>query len=244
MIRTLAFLAAVLCPLLVRAESNWFNPKIGCGAVGAYAKTGRAADLPGCTGKLPKDAPQAEVALHDLKQIIVDAEEALDKGKIDKIEPLLGQADLALRKAPPSHPELPDRWEQAEKPYREVIGKLRNGRKLYPHLEAIRTSYAAAVEADKTKNLPVIDGGPAEAAKLATACADALAVVAREKIDGATPVEIDKDKKLSRRADELVAECARIKKDAEQKALKQEKEKQALAKKLAKKSKGKKKKAN
>src|SRR5688572_5201806 len=110
-----ALVSLVLCPLVARAESNWFNPKMGCGAVGAYAKTGKAVDLPGCTGKLPKDAPQAEVALHDLKEIIVDAEEALEKGKIDKIEPLLGQADLALRKAPPTHPELPDRWEQAEK---------------------------------------------------------------------------------------------------------------------------------
>jgi hypothetical protein len=233
---------ALLAPVAAHAESNWFNPKMGCGPVGAYAKTGRAVDLPGCTGKLPKDAPQAEVALHDLKQLIVDAEEALDKGKIDKIEPLLGQADLALRKAPPTHPELPDRWEQAERPYRELMGKLRNGRKLYPHLEAIRTAYAAAVEGDKAKNNLAMDGGPAEAAKLATACNDALAVVARDKIDGATVVELDKDKKTVRRVDELVAECGRIKKDAEQKALKQEKEKAALAKKLAKRSKGKKKK--
>src|SRR4051812_19989092 len=104
------------------AESSvWFDSHNDCGRAATFAKSGRAADLPGCSGRVPKDAPQVELTLHDAKRRLVDAEELLDKNKLDKIDALLTQAEADLARTPPVHPELPDRWDQAEPLYRREI---------------------------------------------------------------------------------------------------------------------------
>jgi hypothetical protein len=174
--------AVLLLPVLARAESSvWFDAGNGCGRAAAFAKSQRAADLPGCTGRLPKDAPQVEVLLHDAKRRLVDAEDYLGKNKLDRIDPLLTEVEAALSKAPPVHPELPDRWEQAEPLYRREVAALRNRRKLAPLVDRVRTTHAAALEADKTRNRREIEDGPADALKAAQAC---LAVFGEVKAAG------------------------------------------------------------
>ena len=47
-----------------RADGKvWVDPGRGCGHAAAFLKSGKVADLPGCSGKLPKDAPGRTVAI-------------------------------------------------------------------------------------------------------------------------------------------------------------------------------------
>src|SRR4051812_33352899 len=123
--RSFFVLALMVCaaPAARAAESGspWLDAGNGCGRAAAFAESQRAVDLPGCTGKLPKNAPQVEQLLHDVKKKLVDAEEYLRKGKLDRVEPLLSESESALATAPPVNPELPDRWEQAEGLYKRAI---------------------------------------------------------------------------------------------------------------------------
>ena len=208
-----------------RAESSWFDPKMGCGPVGAYAKSGRAADLPGCTGRLPKDAPQVEIAMRELKAKLVDAEDALSKNRFDKVDALLAEVEAGLSRNLPAHPEMPDRWEQAQRVYKEAVGALRDRRKLAPLLDGVRAAYAKAREVDRDRNHKEIEGGPAEALKVAQACNEAFAGVRHAGVDLSLVVELER--KLPRRLEETAAECTRIGKTAE--ALVREQEKIAKA---------------
>jgi hypothetical protein len=191
-----------------RADSRWFDPKMGCGPVGAYARSGRASDLPGCTGRLPKDAPQVEVVMRELKTKLVDAEEALEKNKLDKVDPLVADVEAGLSRTLPVHPEMPDRWEQAQHIYKEAIGALRQRRALAPLLDGLRTAHAKARDVDRDRNRVEIEGGPAEAAKAATACNEAFAAARRAGVDGGLVVEIEP--KRPRPLQESAADCAQI----------------------------------
>ncbi|HEX9104719.1 MAG TPA: hypothetical protein VF997_21055 [Polyangia bacterium] len=198
----------------------WFDSHNDCGRAAAFAKSGRAADLPGCGGRLPKDAPQVEVVLHDAKRRLVDAEDLLGKNKLDKIDPLLTQVEADLAKTPPVHPDLPDRWEQAEPLYRREIASLRNRRKLAPQLDRLRTTHAAALEADKTRNKKELAGGPADALKAAQACVAAFSEVRSTGIDMSVMVELEKDR--PRPLEESGADCERVRRSAETLARAQE----------------------
>jgi hypothetical protein len=194
------------------ADSRWFDPKMGCGPVGAYAHSGRAADLPGCTGRLPKDAPQVEAAMHDLKQKLVDAEELLAKDKLDKVEPLLAEVETSLSRTLPAHPEMPDRWEQAQRIYAEAVAQLRARRKLAPHLDRLRTTWTAAMESDRVRNKKEIEGGPHETLQAAVACNTAFAEVRGLGVDQ-IPIELEK-KAPPRRLDQAAADCERVRRSA------------------------------
>ena len=188
---------------------GWFDGKRGCGQVGAFARTGHAADLPGCSGKLSKDAPRAELALHDIKLKMIAAEQALDKNALEKVDAALVEVEAALAKAQPPHPDLPDRWEQAQTIYGQLVHTLKGRRRLVKYADDIRARYAAAIEADKTRNRLDIDGGPAEARKLASACAGMLAEVKVAGVDMSTPFAIDPKGPL-RQLTTLDEECRKV----------------------------------
>jgi len=217
-----ALLVLGLAPSARGDTARWFDAKQGCGPIGAFAKSGRASDLPGCTGRLPKDAPQVEVALHDAKEKLVDAEELLDKGKLDKVEALLTEVEAALGKAPPEHRDMPDRWEQAERLYRQHVVTLRNRRKLAPLVERLRASYAAAQEADRSRNRKDQEGGPAEAAKLAQACLAAFGEARTTGVPMDTSIELAKNT-APQRLDAATGECERVRRSTETLAKEQEK---------------------
>ena len=189
--------------------------------MGAFAKSGRAADLPGCTGKLPKNAPRSELALHDIKLRLMEAEEQLAKNKLDKLDSLLADADAALAKNEPANPELPDRWEQAQRLYGQLTATLRNRRKLLQYGDRIRASYAAAMAKDKTQTDKDVEGGPASAKKAAQACLAVLAEVKGAGVDLATPIELEK-KEATHRLDALQEECEHVSMSADAKLLEQE----------------------
>jgi hypothetical protein len=210
--RLLILSVGILTAAAARAESPWLDAGNGCGRAVNFAKTGHAADLPGCSGRLPKDAPQVEVLLHDAKRKLLDAEELLAKNKLDKLDALLAEVEAELVKNPPVNPEIPDRWEQAQSLYKQEIESLRNRRRLAPLADKLRATWTAAMEGDK-KNKKEIDGGPAEALKAAEACAAAFAEAHTAKVDGATEVELEKDK--PRRLDQAQAECERVRKSAD-----------------------------
>src|SRR5690242_15386774 len=101
----LSLAVLLLLPAVARAEGSvWFDSGMGCGRGAAFAKSGKAADLPGCTGRLPKNPPQMEVVLHDAKRDLVDAEEALGKEKLEKVDKLIESAQGKLAHVPPMHP--------------------------------------------------------------------------------------------------------------------------------------------
>src|SRR5688572_10075555 len=132
--------------------ANWSDPDNGCGTGAAFAKSGKVADLPGCSGKVPKDAPAVELLLRDAKRALADAEELLDKNKVDKmdkVDALLKSVEESLSKAPPLSPELPDRWEQAQPLYTRLIGSFKQRRNLAPSLDKLRFSLAEAAKAAK-----------------------------------------------------------------------------------------------
>src|SRR4051812_19492414 len=116
--------AALVLLVAATAHADYFDAGNGCGRAANFAKSGKVADLPGCTGKLPKDAPQVEVVLRDAKQLLLEAEERLAKGKLDKIDALLASAKEKLSHAPPVSPDLPDRWEQSLPLYERTIASL------------------------------------------------------------------------------------------------------------------------
>lgn len=215
-------LGLALAPVSARAESNvWLDPHNDCGHGAAFAKSGRAADLPGCSGRLPKDAPQVELVLHDAKRKLVEAEELLGKNKLDKMDPLLADVEAALAKAPPQmNPDIPDRWDQAQPLYRREIASLRNRRKLAPQIDKLRSTHAAALEADKTRNHKEVEGGPADALKAAQACVAAFAEVRAAGIDMTTMVELEKDR--PRPLEESAADCERVRHSADTLARAQE----------------------
>jgi hypothetical protein len=202
----------LLLPAVSSADNPvWFDPKNGCGRAANFAKSGMVADLPGCSGKVPKGAPQVETVLHDAKEKLLDAEELLGKNKVDKIDGLLGEAEKILSATPPVHPELPDRWEQALPLYQKTIVTLRNRRVLLPHTEKLKGAYQAA-SAAKAKNTAATEGGPAEALAAAKACVAAFEPVRAAKLDLATEVDLDKG---PRPLAETLAECEELKKSAE-----------------------------
>jgi len=204
-------LAALSVAHLAEAgEVNWFDPALGCGK--DFSVTGKAADLPGCSGKLPKDAPPVELVLHDAKRALLDAEEALAKSKPDKLDALLNTAENGLTKPPGMNPALPDRWDGALPLYQREIFSLKNRRRLAPHLDKLRTAYVAAVESLKTLDS---DDGPARVQKATQACLDAFAAVRADNVDLALELDLTAAKGPLKSLESDRAECDNGKKSAE-----------------------------
>jgi hypothetical protein len=212
----------LVLPAVARGErSPWFDPALGCGSGAAFSKSGKVADLPGCTGRIPKNAPEVEVVLREAKRRLEDAEELLAKDKLDKLDALLAAVQADLQRAPPIDPELPDRWEQSLPLYQRAIASLKNRRKLAPHLEKLRSAHRAAVETAAAKGRAEIEGGPAESLKAAQAC---LAVFSETRASGVDlDVEVELEKGQARTLQAALAECDQLRRSAEALARAQEK---------------------
>jgi|GEM_PF-3337142 len=193
---------------VAEADTNWFDPALGCGK--DFSVTGKAVDLPGCSGKIPKDAPPVEVILHDAKRALLDAEEALLKNKPDKIDAFLTTAASSLGKTPGMNPALPDRWDGALPLYQREIFAIKNRRRLQPQLDKLRTAYTAAVDAAKTLDS---DDGPARVQKATQACLDAFAAVKAAEVDLALETDLIKGKLTSLESNR--ADCDTAHKSAE-----------------------------
>ena len=99
---SLPLLGLLLLPLQTAqaADQWWRDPERGCGKIEDFKRTFRIADLPGCDGELLRSAPEGEVAMHDAKKLLREAEKVLDGGQSDGVESKLNQAIDLMNKAP------------------------------------------------------------------------------------------------------------------------------------------------
>jgi hypothetical protein len=191
--------------------ANWSDPDNGCGTGAAFAKSGKVADLPGCSGKVPKDAPAVELLLRDAKRSLADAEELLDKNKVDKmdkVDALLKSVEEALSKPPPLSPELPDRWEQAQPLYTRTIASFKQRRNLAPSIEKLRFSLAEAAKAGKN-----METDPAIALAAAKTCVAAFDPPRAAGVPFSLEVELEPGK--PRALKDSMSDCERQIKAAE-----------------------------
>jgi hypothetical protein len=201
--RAAVMVLVVLLAVPARAgDVDWTNPKMGCGK--GFAQSGKAVDLPGCTGKLPKDAPAVEVMLREAKLALVEAEGLVQKGRLDKVDGLLASVEEGLARTPPMHPTLPDRWERAKPLFDRAISALRSKRKLLPRLDKLKDLYAEAGELARA--MKEDEAGPKRAIKAARAC---VAEIDEARGDGVDlSVDVDLDKGAQRSLESARAECA------------------------------------
>src|SRR4051812_47103609 len=76
------------------------DPARGGGTKKAWDTTRRIQDLPGCDGTLPAGAPPGDVAMHDAKKALHDAERSLDRGSAVGVPAQLADAVAIMGKAP------------------------------------------------------------------------------------------------------------------------------------------------
>lgn len=201
-------LALPLVALAPSARANsalWFDPDLGCGRVEVYARTARVADLPGCIGTLPANAPEVERALGEAKRALVEAAARLERDSVDGVDALLDQAQRRMATTPPPNAELPDRFATAAPLYLRAGAALRARRRLAPRLAAIRGAWRASADAALAMTSRERDGGPRASVRLATACIDALGAARTDGVDLATEVEIEKGRTM--RLDAALADC-------------------------------------
>lgn len=120
----------------------WRDPERGCGKIEDWRRTNRIQDLPGCEGTLEKGAPQGEIAMHDAKKLLHEAERQLDGGQAGDVEGKIAQAIEIMNKAP-SDPRV--NWARVQ--YKVAVDVLKAKLALAPRLAKLRTSYKAVVDA-------------------------------------------------------------------------------------------------
>jgi hypothetical protein len=123
------------------ATEYWHDPERGCGLFENWKKTNRIADLPGCDGELPKGAPPGEVAMHDAKKLLRDAEKQIDAGQTTDVEQKIAQATEIMNRAP-SEPRV--NWARAH--FQTAIKVLRNKVTLTPKVAKLRSSFKAVAD--------------------------------------------------------------------------------------------------
>lgn len=200
-----AFALALIPQAALANSALWFDPDLGCGRGAVFVRTNQVADLPGCSGRLPKSPPQVEVALHDAKRALLDADAALSKGKLEKVDAALAEVEKALAQTPPLHPELPDRWEEALPLYRRTVASVRARRKLAPRMARLAQAHRDAVEAHQGMTAHEREGGPAHALDLADQCLKEMEAAKADGVDFAADVELEKGR--LRPLDEARADC-------------------------------------
>jgi len=101
MLRFIVALAlTILAGLPAKAVEWWHDPDRGCGTIVGWQNTKRISDLPGCDGALPNGAPPGEVAMHDAKASLHEAEKLLDDGRSAGVQQLIDKAIDFMNKAP------------------------------------------------------------------------------------------------------------------------------------------------
>lgn len=124
------------------AEMWWRDPERGCGKIEDWRRTNRIQDLPGCEGTLEKGAPQGEIAMHDAKKLLREAERQLDSGQAGDVEGKIAQAIDIMNKAP-SDPRV--NWARVQ--YKVAVDVLKAKLALAPRLTKLRTAYKAVSDA-------------------------------------------------------------------------------------------------
>lgn len=135
-------ISAALPAPATAADMWWRDPERGCGKIEDWRRTNRIQDLPGCEGTLEKGAPQGEIAMHDAKKLLREAERQLDGGQSGEVEGKIAQAIEIMNKAP-SDPRV--NWARVQ--YKVAVDVLKAKLALAPRLAKLRTSYKAVVDA-------------------------------------------------------------------------------------------------
>lgn len=147
----LSFVSLASLPLLglllvpsqsaLAADQWWRDPERGCGKIEDFKRTFRIADLPGCDGELLRSAPEGEVAMHDAKKLLREAEKSLDGGQSDGVEAKLNQAIELMNKAPRDA-----RVDWARQHYKSAVEVLQARMAMLAKLPKLRQTYKALVD--------------------------------------------------------------------------------------------------
>jgi hypothetical protein len=140
---SLPLLGFLLLPLQTAqaADQWWRDPERGCGKVEDFKRTFRIADLPGCDGELLRAAPEGEVAMHDAKKLLREAEKVLDGGQSDGVESKLNQAIELMNKAPRDA-----RVDWARQYYKNAVEVLQARMAMLAKLPKLRQTYKALTD--------------------------------------------------------------------------------------------------
>jgi hypothetical protein len=197
---------ALLIGLCFSAQSAWaiewwHDPARGCGTLDGWLRTSRLKDLPGCDGELPKGAPPGEIAMHDAKKALHEAEKLLDTGQTTEVEAKLDTATNIMNKAP-NDPRV--NW--ARPHYAKALAILRAKLAIVPRMPKLRTAYKAAVDAADQANKLKTDAARKAALAAADACVQAFRDAESQGVDLSVPVELTAGKARPLREDQK--ECA------------------------------------
>ena len=140
---SLPLLGLLLLPLHTAqaADQWWRDPERGCGKIEDYKRTFRIADLPGCDGELLRSAPEGEVAMHDAKKLLREAEKVLDGGQSDGVESKLNQAIELMNKAPRDA-----RVDWARQHFKTAVEVLQARMAMLSKLPKLRQTYKALTD--------------------------------------------------------------------------------------------------
>mgnify|MGYP000057621934 CR=1 FL=1 len=140
---SLPLLGLLLCPSqsAQAADQWWRDPERGCGKIEDFKRTFRIADLPGCDGELLRSAPEGEVAMHDAKKLLREAEKVLDGGQSDGVESKLNQAIELMNKAPRDA-----RVDWARQHYKSAVEVLQARMAMLAKLPKLRQTYKALID--------------------------------------------------------------------------------------------------
>ena len=140
---SLPLLGLLLLPLQTAqaADQWWRDPERGCGKIEDFKRTFRIADLPGCDGELLRSAPEGEVAMHDAKKLLREAEKVLDGGQSDGVESKLNQAIDLMNKAPRDA-----RVDWARQHFKTAVEVLQARMAMLSKLPKLRQAYKALTD--------------------------------------------------------------------------------------------------
>jgi hypothetical protein len=181
---SLPLLGILLSSSTAMAVEWWHDPDRGCGIVENWKKSKRIGDLPGCDGELPKGAPPGEVAMHDAKKLLREAEKQVDAGQTGEVETRIGQATDIMNKAP-NDPRV--NWARLQ--FNDAFKVLKSKAALSSKVAKLRSAVKAV--ADQTGAAKPDGKAIAEAA---TACVQAFKDAETAGVDLLVPYELTKDK--------------------------------------------------
>jgi len=177
----------------------WHDAERGCGLIENWKKTNRIADLPGCDGELPKGAPPGEVAMHDAKKLLHDAEKQIDGGQTGDVEQKIAQAIETMNRAP-NDPRV--NWARSH--FSTAIKVLKNKVALSPKVAKLRSSFKAVADLSSQPKPDAKAMGDA-----VTACVQAFKDVEAAGVDLALPYELSTGKVRPLREDMQECEAAK-----------------------------------
>ncbi len=181
------------------ALEYWHDPERGCGLIDNWKKTNHIADLPGCDGELPPGAPPGEIAMHDAKKLLRDAEKQIDNGQTGDVDQKIAQAIEVMNRAP-SDPRV--NWARSH--FSLAVKVLKNKVALVPKSAKLRAAFKAVAD---------ISGQPKPDAKAlteaVTACVQAFKEAENAGVDLSLSYELTAGKSRPLREDLQECESAK-----------------------------------